>query len=522
MAVKPLSPHEEVSARLERVSIRPGVSVLSVLRHLNYRAWFALAEFVDNSLQSYLSSRATLGQLHGEEFRLAVRIEFDSTPPARLSIRDNAAGIAESDYPRAFRPAAVPPDRSGLSEFGMGMKSAACWFAPRWRVRTSALGETIERTVGFDIERIVNDEVEELEIREAPSSRDAHFTEIVLEELHYPLVGRTIGKVKEHLADIYRVFLRDGTLQLFFNNEPLTYTEPEVLNAPYFRELSSPKLAWRKEIMFDFGQGLSVHGFAALREPGSTTHAGFSLFRRQRLIEGSADEKYRPQLIFGKPNSYRYQRLFGELHLEGFEVSHTKDGFRWDENEQPFLELLRDQLNASPLPLLEQAEGWRTRASRSTLAASAEEAITHTANAMEEHLPRLLPTLTDAAPVDAPNTALPTIPSLASREIALAFRGRTWQVRIEVTEDPADSEWVSVGNVEIAGSGDRRLELRIAAAHPFMVRFAQLDDEAFEAILRIAAAIGIAEIVARDSGISKAGTFRRNVNEILTEALSKT
>lgn len=255
MAVKPLSPHEEVSTRLERVSIRPGVSVLSVLRHLNYRAWFALAEFVDNSLQSYLSSRATLEQLHGEGFRLAVRIEFDPTPPARLSIRDNAAGIAASDYRRAFRPAAVPPDRSGLSEFGMGMKSAACWFAPRWRVRTSALGEAVERTVGFDIKRIVNDELEELKIREAPSSRDAHFTEIVLEELHHPLVGRTIGKVKEHLADIYRVFLRDGTLQLFFNNEPLTYTEPEVLNAPYFRELSSPKLAWRKEIMFDFGAG---------------------------------------------------------------------------------------------------------------------------------------------------------------------------------------------------------------------------------------------------------------------------
>ena len=34
-------------ASLKTVSIRPGVSVLSVLRHLNYRAWFALAEFVD-------------------------------------------------------------------------------------------------------------------------------------------------------------------------------------------------------------------------------------------------------------------------------------------------------------------------------------------------------------------------------------------------------------------------------------------------------------------------------------------
>ena len=33
------------AASMQRVSIRPGVSVLAVLRHLNYKPWFALAEF---------------------------------------------------------------------------------------------------------------------------------------------------------------------------------------------------------------------------------------------------------------------------------------------------------------------------------------------------------------------------------------------------------------------------------------------------------------------------------------------
>jgi hypothetical protein len=94
----------------------------------------------------------------------------------------------------------------------MGMKSAACWFAPHWHVRTKALGEAVERTVRFDVAEIVRDELEELAIREVPSQPSEHFTEIVLTDLHHLPVGRTLGKIKEHLTDIYRVFLREGSI----------------------------------------------------------------------------------------------------------------------------------------------------------------------------------------------------------------------------------------------------------------------------------------------------------------------
>src|SRR5262249_23224132 len=128
-----------------KVNIRPGVSVLSILRHLNYRPWFALAEFVDNAIQSYQQNLNELKRISGAGFALRVHIEFDSASDGRIVVRDNAAGIAQRDFARAFRPAAIPPDRTGLGEFGMGMKSAACWFAPDWYVRTSALGEPTEK-----------------------------------------------------------------------------------------------------------------------------------------------------------------------------------------------------------------------------------------------------------------------------------------------------------------------------------------------------------------------------------------
>jgi hypothetical protein len=119
-----------------RVSIRPSVGMLSVLRHMNYKPWFAMAEFVDNSVQSYVQNQDKLEALHGKDFLLKVEIEIERSDETRIIIRDNAAGIASVDFARAFRPAALPTVRTGLSEFGMGMKSAACWFAPRWRART--------------------------------------------------------------------------------------------------------------------------------------------------------------------------------------------------------------------------------------------------------------------------------------------------------------------------------------------------------------------------------------------------
>lgn len=45
---------------IESINIRPGVAILSVLQHLNYKPWFAMAEFVDNSLQSYLDYKDQL------------------------------------------------------------------------------------------------------------------------------------------------------------------------------------------------------------------------------------------------------------------------------------------------------------------------------------------------------------------------------------------------------------------------------------------------------------------------------
>src|ERR1039458_4033466 len=437
-----------------RVSIRPGVGILSVLRHLNYKAWFAMAEFVDNSLQSYLQNRETLERLHGKEFRLKVEIEVERADEVRIRIRDNAAGIATADYARAFRPAELPSDRTGLSEFGMGMKSAACWFAPQWKVRTSALGEPIEKTITLDIDTIVRGAIEELDVVEAPAAASDHFTEITLIDPYDKLQTKTGSKIKDHLASIYRIFLREGTMELWFNREPLSYEIPKILTAPCYKTPTEAPLQWQREFSFDFGLGLKASGFAALREVASTSTAGFALFRRKRLIEGSLDEPYRPEFIFGTGNSYRRQRLIGEIHLEGFNVSHTKDGFQWDDHEQPFLELLYEELENEAMPLLSQAEGYRARVAQRELKVEAEKATARVAETLQKEAPRVLEQQSAAQPFleRLPELVAPD-QSASSRVIEVDHRGAKWRITIELAMDPAVEDWLTITDTPTSGGG---------------------------------------------------------------------
>lgn len=501
--------------------------MLAVLTHLQYRAWYALAEYVDNAIQSFLINKTAIVANDGEGTRLAVKIEVDSST-GRIIVRDNAAGIPKEEFPRAFRPAEVPPDTSGLCEFGMGMKSASCWFAPRWRVRTTALGDPVCRTVTFDIEQIVADRLEELKVHEEPAESHNHYTVIELLDVRNLPTGRTSGKIKEHLTDIYREFLRSGELELWYRGEQLVYEEPEVLNASTFNSNNEPEgepREWRKDINFDLGGGLRVRGFAALRATGSTKYAGFSLFRRRRVIEGSGDEKYRPPSIFGSSNTYVYQRLFGELHLEGFEVSHTKEGFRWDDNEEPFLELLKEHLDSDELPLLRQARNYRERVSRAAVRRMADNVTRSTGEALERHLPGDVTRLREMDPPDrAPASNLPHAESASRRQIDVDFNDERWRVVLELTTDPSVQDWISLAESvvdDVDGDGRHLLGVRMSLTHPFIQRFARMDQEHVEPLVRLAAAIGLAEKVARDAGGDYPTAVRLNLNELLRGALAQ-
>lgn len=522
------------SSQLPAIEIRPEVTMLSVLRHLNYKPWFAMAEFVDNAIQSLIANNDQLQLLHGGKFQLKVDIKIDTSGPGIIVISDNAAGISEVDFPRAFRAAQVPEDRSGLSEFGMGMKSAACWFAEKWSVRTKAIGESIERTIYFDVRNIVENKIESLNTEVRKVDPLSHYTVVTLRGLHHMPQGRTVGKIRDHLASIYRMFLRDGRLSLSLNGSSLSYKCPNILTAVAY---TSPgvqaqgdnvvPVEWRKDIDLDFGGNQRITGFAALREVGSTPLAGFALFRRDRLIEGSLDESYRPSYVFKQTNSYPYQRLFGELHVEGFEVSHTKDGFRWEEYEDIFLEYLKAQIEEPPLNLLAQAENYRALPSRKAIETRAVAATAAVANYVEKEVTPLLieankyPTDVDELPSELVAGEL----RASERVVKVNDGNYQWVITLRTSVDPATEDWVSVAVTQKptdSGEDIRRLTIDLSLAHPFSIEFLGANNENVEVLLRISTSICIALILTEDVSGVPPESFLYHFNYLMRGALLRT
>src|SRR5919107_1004321 len=145
-------------AQAAAIDIRPPTSVYATFRRLSYEPWYAIAEFVDNSTQNYFDHEAELKAVYSQEKqRLRVEVEYDSEKEI-LTVYDNAYGMEEEELTRALVLNSPPPNTSGRSEFGMGLKTAASWFGDCWTVESSQLGSSRKLTATIDLQKL---EVEE-------------------------------------------------------------------------------------------------------------------------------------------------------------------------------------------------------------------------------------------------------------------------------------------------------------------------------------------------------------------------
>lgn len=344
---------------IKQVSIALKPNAYTTFRDLPNSLSNTIGEYVDNAVQSYFDNKERL-KSYEPNYKLCIKIIMDWEQKT-LSIIDNAAGINSQNYLRAFEPANIPENRDGLNEYGMGMKTASVWLADNWTVTTKALGEDKERILSFDLNKVISEEKEVLDVIENEKPLEEHYTKIVLTNFSKNAPkNNTFEKLHRHLSSIYRYFLRLDEIEIFVNGNKLIAPDYKILNAPFYKTPNGENFLWKKEIHFDVGK-YKANGFIAVLDEIQQGANGLVLLRRGRVIVGGGDEHFFPRCIFGSAGTFRYKRLFGELELEGFEVSFNKSSFKAEDDLQSLLEDICDEIKSEKPNIFIQADGYRQR-----------------------------------------------------------------------------------------------------------------------------------------------------------------
>jgi hypothetical protein len=521
------------------IDARPDAGIFNVIRHLNYKAQYAFAEYIDNSISSFEENKDELLKLD-PRYKLRIDIEVG---PEEIRIKDNAGGIPREQYARAFKTAERPPDpKKGLNEFGMGMKTASIWLSSHWTVISNALDENETGTVIFDVQQMIDTKTTIIKPswKTKPNAKH-HGTTIILKELNRRIAS--LPSIKEHLGEIYRGYLRSKLVDIRIyrsgdsENDPASIVAFEEMN-PLVAKAAYPngpkgEVTWKKTLRFTMPGGQTVSGTAMVLEKGSTGKAGLYLFRRKRLIIGASDS-YRPFEIFGRSTTFPYQRIYGELHLDGFEVTHTKDDIIWGSNgddEETFIKEVKKALQEGGLDLLMQAMNHRAKSieEKDKLRLKVEKENEEIENeiikkkeGLTDFTDDLLPSVEETkAEKDNPQELAPTfeVEKIGAREFSFPIEGTHWHFLISVEKNSADTALFKTSakrETDREGNSKVNCKITINANNRFALNYLNRNEEFYEVILRFAVSSSFAKARCDQAGLEYTNAFLRYMNESLT------
>lgn len=506
------------SKKPHQINIRPASSVYATYRRLSYKPWYAIAEFVDNSTQNYYDHKRDLLAAYrkeGKRQKMRVEVTYNAGRHS-LTINDNANGMEIEELGRAVVLDKPPKDRSGRCEFGMGLKTAACWFGTTWTITTTRLGSERELKVRVHVPELEEKQTENIAVAVKAVKPSTHYTRILIEGLYKPIKGKTAGRVQTQLGSMYRQDLRRGELEIIWNGRPVTFEEPPILT-----ETSGGKqYKWKKEISFKVPWDSSSHdleatGWVGVRLPGSQRDAGFALLRRGRVVVGGPGEGYKPEEIFGQGNTFRSQRLVGEIQMDNWPVTQAKDAFDWSGGlEDELIEALKRVCK----DYMDKCEAIRERhrpVSKAHMHLVVEEtqkvlSDNRFGQAIAQELTLPLPTKT-AATQRADTKKLAEV-SQGPVIFKVPVGHQTWEFHLHWQDQLSDAHWMSISHPK-----ENLTNVYLNLAHPFIEHY--IDRPTFlDFTHKFVIALALAEKMARElhgDELIAPDEFRNYMNRVL-------
>lgn len=492
---------------IKKVSIRLKTNVYSSFRALPNKPAMAIAEFVDNAIASYEQHKERLRAVNNN-YQFRVEITLSSS---EIVVKDNASGILETDYTRAFEPANIPINNKGLNEFGMGLKTAAIWLADNWSVQSKALGEVYERTISFDLNEVLKKEKEELLVENKEREENLHYTIIRLHNLSENISPYTGSKAKisQHLGSIYRKYVRSGELHLTVNDKVVEAPHYENLVAPFVHNPEGDAREWVYPIHFDGGK-YKAKGFIGVLKQMKLGANGLVILRRGRAIMGATDERFFHKSIFGSVGSPEYKRLYGELEIEGFDVNFNKSQITQSKDLEWLLEEIAREIKSKPENIIVQANKYRQRSKQEIASIAAQ---VSTSLKKEDKAPLKLAMVT-------PSKEERVLKEKPAEEIvthdidtlSFKYNNKDSILETEVYQDPSD-----LCLYKLKEDKNHRYTCCVNLAHPYMQSdlFAKNNGNKFLThLIVLIRNLALAELRSGER-ISEAGTVRQEFNRIM-------
>lgn len=516
----------EKEFEIHELNIQPQAGVIGVFSRLNYKPWYAIAEFVDNSTQSFYTHQEELAEQGIDGVDIYINYDADKDI---LTIVDTAFGMELEDFSRAVKIDSPPEDKSGRNEYGMGLKTAASWFGNIWSVRSTRLGSDNEYYTEINIPELRQNNLNSVPIRRTKVDTTLHGTTIIIRDITKKVGSpRTKNKITELLKSMYRRDLNSGLVHIEYDGETLYYDDHDCLS---FRNRT-----WRKdlEFLFEFdGQIHCVTGFVGILAHGGFGRAGFALFRRNRVVVGGEDFNYKPEEIFGQAQSTISHKLFGELDLDDFPVNQAKDGFVWDDGlEEEFIKELKSHIKEYiDIARITNKDREKEEATSKEVSDNVQNQVQDTINrsfgsqqAQPEPTIFDTPTQTDELQeslelslykeYQTEQNNLPEEIDDKVREYIIPLDGASkCTMSVQWTKGNATT-WIKVDTEEDGSKASIQLNIN----HPFFKPFSEKED--FKSVLeRFALAFALAEIRvkknANEDGSVSPSAFRNHINEYL-------
>lgn len=524
----------EDSEPVIRTKVAPDFGVWANYRTQAYDYCYAIAELIDNSIQSNRDGGGNLKDL-------VITIEFDGT--TRIIVQDNAFGFSAKDFDRAFSPAARPKKRRDLNEFGQGMKAACTWMADKWIVSTRTPNSPVQRSVEVDVANLLKEPKDFIPVQTQAASGEGHGTTITLSRLRHKLpTGMAQSTTKKRLAEMYKIFLEKGVKIIF-----KSISKTEILQAqPHPKPLKaqpvqsnhlpipdSKTVEWirdEKKYIYKVGtKELEVRVEIRIREKSYTQGTCVRIYRRGRLIEGTDRLPLTPRELVGPGNGFPRQRLYIILHLDNFDVSPLKNhiGFEIGEVEEDedfnrddgrlfFFEWLKKRLKrlkSNGVDFWQQAQNYRNRLQKTASESDTDSGPESDTESTSETDSEPNSDTESTSETDSPHID-PTEESsegFAETESEYSIDGS--RIRVQYVEEPQQSDrlwWPSKSKED-----DIALLVQINIANPL---FKNLPSSARQDFISLLTSLGYAEFKAETGNASE---MRYKTEEYLSEITKK-